>query len=62
MGFELLNILSRSTFLKELWNLAMMNFSVQTYVNVGMEKNKMQPHAFIFSGPRKKVINKVNGI
>lgn len=62
MGFELVDTLSGSTFLKELWSLTMMNFSIQRYVKVGMEKDKMQPYAFIFSGFRKKVITKVNGI
>lgn len=54
MSFELADTLSSSTFLKELRNLAMMNFGIQRYKNAGMEKNKAQPYAFIFSGFREK--------
>lgn len=57
VGFELVDTLSSSTFLKELWNLAMMNFGIQRYEIVGMEKNKTQTHDFIFSGFRKKSHN-----
>lgn len=62
MGFELVDTLSSSTFLKELWNLAMMNFGIQRYEIVGMEKSNTQAHDFIFSGFRKKDIIKINGI
>lgn len=47
MVFELVNTLTNSAFLKELWNLATINFGIQRNKNIGMKKNKAQTQNFL---------------